>query len=115
MGNGQAWPLDHRWTYEIRSADERALTGGPVVSATEEGGRLTSQAQHQGGACADQQGLGAERGWGCKSERSGVRAPRGGVNRWSCKNQQLIATNFGYKDVSAIEPSGYRASSCESQ
>jgi hypothetical protein len=38
-----------------------------------------------------------------------------GVNRWSCKIQQLIAIKLGYEDVSAIEPSGYRASSCESQ
>jgi hypothetical protein len=29
-------------------ADERALTGGPAVSATEEGGGLTSWTQHQG-------------------------------------------------------------------
>jgi hypothetical protein len=29
-----------------------------------------------------------------------VREPRGGVNRLSCKIQQLIATKLGYKDVS---------------
>jgi hypothetical protein len=42
--------------------DERALTGGSAVLATEEGGGLTSQAQRQGGAGANRRGLGAERG-----------------------------------------------------
>ena len=53
-GIKQSWLLDHRWTTEIRSADERtrakerAPTSVPTVSTTEEGGGLTSQAQRQG-------------------------------------------------------------------
>jgi shikimate kinase len=47
-GIGSAQPLDLKSTAEIRSADEQTLTDGPAVSTTEEGGRLTSQAQRQG-------------------------------------------------------------------
>jgi hypothetical protein len=47
-GIGSAQLLDLKSTSEIRSADERTLTGGPAVSATEKGGELTSRAQRQG-------------------------------------------------------------------
>jgi hypothetical protein len=35
-----------------------------------------------------------------KFEKGDLRALRGGMNRWSCKIPQLIATKLGYKDVS---------------
>jgi shikimate kinase len=44
-GIGSAQPLDLKSTVEIRSVDERTVTGGTAVSATEKGGGLTSRAQ----------------------------------------------------------------------